>query len=130
MSGKAAAAVLWPDLSAPRAAANLRNALWESRVGRVALVATDGLLLRLADLVRVNAHTAFEVASRVNDAMSPLPRRRELLVMLADLVPDWDEEWVVVAGERYRQARLHAHQRACDAGRLSRYGRPLTSPSR
>ena len=43
--------------------------------------------------------------------------------MSGDLLPDWDDEWVLLERERFRQIRLHALERSCEllmaSGRLT-----------
>jgi len=41
--------------------------------------------------------------------------RLQLLVECAELLPDWDDEWVVADRERYRLLRLEALERAASA---------------
>ena len=40
-----------------------------------------------------------------------------------DLLPDWNEDWVLIERERFRQARLHALEALCD--RFSEAGRMM-----
>lgn len=99
------AGTLWPTVTDPRAGANLRTALW-----RVGLVAPD--LLRVergwvalgpAVTVDVQELTHWALAAgALDEAVVSLPRLAD-----ADLLPDWDDEWVAEDRERVRQLRLH-----------------------
>ncbi|UMG91521.1 bacterial transcriptional activator domain-containing protein [Nocardioides sp. TF02-7] len=47
----------------------------------------------------------------------------DLLPLEDDLLPDWDEEWLAMERESFRQLRLHALERvaaeSCDRGRFT-----------
>ena len=88
-----------------QAAARLRSALW--RVPR-----PDGTVLVDATTTRVRLAPAVRVDYR--DTESAVAAGGAHLGALAeDLLPDWDDDWVVVERERYRQARLHALEQLC-----------------
>jgi DNA-binding SARP family transcriptional activator len=92
------AGTLGADSAEPQAAARLRSALW--RVPRpcgIPLVDADGDRLRLAPAVRVD----YRETERAGD-------HADVDSLREDLLPDWDDDWVVVERERYRQSRLHA----------------------
>lgn len=99
------AGTLAVDSGEEQAAARLRSALW--RVPKPAgtpLVEADAQRLRLAPSVRVDYRdTEADVAAG----------RADLGTLGEDLLPDWDDDWVVVERERYRQARLHALEELC-----------------
>lgn len=104
------AGTLGADSAEPRAAARLRSALW--RVPRpcgAPLVDASGDRLRLAPTVRVDYRETEQAGDRAD-----LESLRE------DLLPDWDDDWVVIERERYRQSRLHALEQLCE--RLRRAG--------
>ncbi len=117
-----AALQLWPDAPEDRARANLRSALWRLRRVPCELVATSSTRLRLADGVWVDARDGVEPTS---DAASepavggPLPFHG----LLADLLPDWYDDWLDIERERLRQLSLRALERraavALDAGDAS-----------
>jgi DNA-binding SARP family transcriptional activator len=106
------------DTGEEKAAARLRSALW--RVPRPAgesLVEATGQRLRLAPAVRVDY--------RENEAEAAAGHA-DLGALGEDLLPDWDDDWVVVERERYRQARLHALEELCRRHRAAaRYGAAL-----
>lgn len=88
-----------------RAAARLRSMLWRvPRPGGVALVDAGPQRVCLAPAVRVDyRETEGAVAAGGG----------ELAALAEDLLPDWDDDWVVVERERYRQSRLHALEQLC-----------------
>jgi DNA-binding SARP family transcriptional activator len=101
-----AAAVLWPDSTTDRAGGSLRSLLWRlAHVHRRPLVvASDDL--RLADHVGVDVHRAWADAERLLDG-EPVPEV-DAGELAHDILPDWDEDWVRVERDRFRQIRLHA----------------------
>jgi DNA-binding SARP family transcriptional activator len=103
------AGTLWPGCDERRAMGNLRSALW--RILRVerGLVELGANTLTLGPEVSVDARDVVAAARTL--------LRRQLhgdvteylwLVDDAQLVPDWDDHWVVFERERQRQLRLHA----------------------
>jgi len=88
-----------------RAAARLRSVLWRvPRPGGLPLVEAGPQRVSLAPEVRVDyRQTEDEVA----------PGGADLADLGEDLLPDWDDDWVIVERERYRQARLHALEQLC-----------------
>ncbi|MDT7788740.1 MAG: hypothetical protein QOF58_7159 [Pseudonocardiales bacterium] len=96
-----AAALLWPEATARRAAACLRSSLW--RLGRPAplVVAVDDALTLDVE-VDVDFHRACALTAQPDassDAVS---------LLKADLLPGWAQPWVQDEREWWRQARLHA----------------------
>ncbi|HEV2781359.1 MAG TPA: bacterial transcriptional activator domain-containing protein [Actinophytocola sp.] len=115
MSRAKLAGTLWFDASEQRAANNLRTALW--RLGRACgqLVSADPDRLVLSPAVRVDATELCELANRLIHEPRPDPadlRDVPLLVARAELLPDWDDGWVVADRERFRLLRLEALERA------------------
>ncbi|CAM5780291.1 Bacterial transcriptional activator domain-containing protein OS=Cellulomonas persica OX=76861 GN=CPE01_14670 PE=4 SV=1 [Cellulomonas persica] len=99
------AGTLWPAVTDARAGANLRTALW--RVGLVAprVLQVERGWVELGPAVTVDVqeltHRALS-ADEPGDEVASLPRLAD-----ADLLPDWDDEWVAEDRERVRQLRLH-----------------------
>jgi len=88
-----------------RAAARLRSVLWRvPRPGGGALVEATDRRVGLAAAVEVDYRETERVAEEGSAGVAALSE---------DLLPDWDEDWVVVERERYRQARLHLLERVC-----------------
>lgn len=108
---------LWPDASQARAHANLRNAVWQVRLRSRELLRCDRLSVGLRPgAVVVDLVEARRQASRALDGgLGAADALRE------DLLPHWDEEWLVMEREHQRQLRLHALEARsaslCRAGR-------------
>jgi DNA-binding SARP family transcriptional activator len=127
---------LWQDAPAERRSGNLRSALWRiNRVDRRLVIAT-GDLLGLAPDVEVDVREVAQRARQVLDGGPAAALERQHLV--ADLLPDWPDDWVLVERERFRQLRLHAlealavhlsrlgrHAEAIEAGRVAVSAEPL-----
>lgn len=121
LSRSQAAGMLWPDVPAQRAAANLRSVLWRLHRSCGWLDTAQGDLMRLPDTVRVDLHEACESARLLLHRTAPLPEERLGELLHAnfndELLPDWSEEWLIAERERFRQLRLHAMEALC--GRLT-----------
>jgi DNA-binding SARP family transcriptional activator len=115
---------LWPDFPADRAAANLRTALWRIRRESTALVHTERERMSLGRGVAVDVHR-FQclVARLLSTDHNPPAEEFQVLIDAVDLLPGWDEEWLLLAREQLRQKRLLALESA--ARRLSEQGRHL-----
>jgi DNA-binding SARP family transcriptional activator len=132
---------LWAESDPGHAGARLRSTLW--RLPRLAgrpLVTSGATSLSLAEFVDVDLWAAEDLAASLtvppHDPTSrapgedPTPDERpaddaDLEVTAwrrlgADLLPDWEEDWLVIERESFRQTRLHALERAsallCRAG--------------
>ncbi len=122
----AVATSLWQGVAEKRAAANLRGALWKLHDVRDRLVAAQ------SDRLSLRQEVAIDVAELVRDARRLLAGRPqdeatthppELVDRLSrDVLPDWDEDWIVFERERVRQLRIHAMEALSaqlrEAGRL------------
>jgi DNA-binding SARP family transcriptional activator len=110
-----AAGVLWPDADERHASANLRSTLWRiSSISPPIIVREPSL--SLSPGITVDVRSAYAMASRVLDPSIPLsglgPDPTSTFV--EDVLPDWNEEWVLIERERFRQTRLHALEALCD----------------
>jgi len=95
---------LWGDTTDGRASSNLRSTLW--RLPRT----EAGPLVDAGDgHVRLAAHVTVDLW-RVEAGE---PEGRESSLLAGDLLPGWDDDWVVGERERYRQLRLHALEDLC-----------------
>jgi DNA-binding SARP family transcriptional activator len=115
------AAVLWPNSTTDRAGGSLRQLLWRlAHVHRHTLVvATEDL--RLADHVGVDVHRTWGDVERLLDGDPVTGLDADALAH--DILPDWDEEWVRLERDRFRQLRLHALEALSDQLVLERrYG--------
>jgi DNA-binding SARP family transcriptional activator len=121
----AVAGSLWPDASESHAYVNLRQALARlQRTARKALAASK-LELGLAEGVRVDIRHARALACRLlNPAVTPEQSDLDpaaVRILSTELLPDWDDDWVQLEAEDWRQLRLHALEVL--AGRLAAAGR-------
>jgi DNA-binding SARP family transcriptional activator len=106
---------LWLESPEERAFANLRSALWRIHRSGVEVVESSGDTLRLADGVRVDVADAGVLARRLVGSVpvgagadvdwSPLTR---------ELLPDWDDDWVLVEREQFRTLSLQALESLCE----------------
>jgi DNA-binding SARP family transcriptional activator len=114
------AGALWLDSPEDRAAGNLRSALWRIHRHAPALVVADAHALRLGPCVRVDLRDA---EARAHTELAGASSGTEPDALTLDLLPDWyDDDWVLLERERFRQLRLRALESMCTrlaaAGRL------------
>jgi DNA-binding SARP family transcriptional activator len=104
-----AAGALWGLSTGQRASSNLRAVLCRlPRPGGRPLVTTTGRHLRLADDVGVDLASVRAVIERVRAGeVADVPVTAPT-ALADDLLPGWDEDWLVVEREHHRQRRLHA----------------------
>jgi DNA-binding SARP family transcriptional activator len=115
------ASALYVDKTEDRAQGNMRSALWRSRQLDFPLVAVRGDHLALAATVEVDVRTVLARARRLVDAGQAAEEDEfDEGLLLADLLPDWFDDWVLTERERLRQLRLHALEMLC--GRFIRQG--------
>jgi DNA-binding SARP family transcriptional activator len=93
---------LWGDSSEERASSNLRSTLWRlpRPQGEPLVEATDGH-------VGLAAHVTVDLW-RVEAGET-----EEGHLLAGDLLPGWDDDWVLAERERYRQLRLHTLEDLC-----------------
>jgi DNA-binding SARP family transcriptional activator len=108
------AGCLWPDTSQEHANGNLRTTLWRLRRLECSLVEATASELTLAGGVRVDVREIVERARRVLDDRAD-PADFDALVGAGDLLPELDESWLLIEREQFRQLRLHALERLCEA---------------
>ncbi|WP_326953875.1 MULTISPECIES: AfsR/SARP family transcriptional regulator [unclassified Amycolatopsis] len=106
----ATAEQLWPESRPQRAAANLRQALWQvRRATDRPVVETPVDRLHLAAALPVDFCRTLEAAHRVVGPTGRPESGAGLVGELAqDLLPDWAEDWLVPERQRWEQVRLHA----------------------
>jgi len=101
---------LWPESDAAHASASLRSALWRSpRPQGVPLVHAGPDRIALAPHVQVDLWHSTDHARHLATQESSQCAAYDHFV--EDLLPDWNEDWLVVEQESYRQLRLHALER-------------------
>ena len=109
---------LWPDASLERCRASLRTALWRIRSAGPALLSGDSDRISIADSVEVDVHRFRSQAERLLAASAECGRdRAQLMARTTELLPGWEESWLLLAREQLRQLRLHALE--VEAGRLA-----------
>ena len=100
---------LWPDTTNDRALGRLRTALWRlRRTGRRLLDVTSDDIALDPDVV-VDVRELTELTHRMPE--TPNTDEDALFEMLSEageLLPDWDDEWLIADRERIRQMRLNA----------------------
>ena len=112
------AGALWPDVSEGHAHASLRSSLLRiPNPARSVVTVTDSELC-LADGVDVDVRDAQALAHRLLDDSVPSKKEDVNRVTIArlsfDLLPGWNDEWVVAEAEGWRQLRLHALEALTD----------------
>ncbi len=119
-----AAGVLWPTVGDPRAAGNLRSALWRLqqvgcpvvRAEHARLALCGGVLVDVQDLESWAGRVLGGSATRADLAVDPSP------VIDAELLPGWYDDWVLAVRDRLRMRVLHALEAL--GGLLRDAGRP------
>jgi DNA-binding SARP family transcriptional activator len=104
---------LWPDVAEWRALGNLRSVLWRLRHVPGPVVRSIGDRLWLDPAIRIDLRDLTELATSMLDRVDSTERVREL-VDATEILPGWEDEWLVVERERYRELRLRALERACE----------------
>lgn len=101
---------LWSGLSQERAQANLRTAVWRVRQTIPGVVDCSRDSVTLDAAVTVDYHAMTSLAGRLlhrnveEDELRQVP----FDLLASDLLPGWDEEWLLIDRERHRQLRMHA----------------------
>jgi DNA-binding SARP family transcriptional activator len=115
---------LWGAVSVERAQASLRTALWRIRQADPHLVQASRETVRLDDSVEVDVRRCVAQAGRLlTDDQDLQPQDTDLSALRGDLLPGWDEDWLLLERERIRQVQIHALEAL--AHRLRRRGRHL-----
>lgn len=108
-----AAERLWPDSGSSRAAGNLRSALWKGRkVADTTVIECLGPRLQMARAVRVDIRTLQHQVESILDG-DTVPAEEVLdsgtvSALSQELLPDWNDDWLMLERERWDQVRLHA----------------------
>jgi DNA-binding SARP family transcriptional activator len=111
---------LWGDLDQGNAQACLRTALWRIRKIDPRLVNPTGAAIALGPDVDVDVHRTTSYARDLIQG-SVAPKASYLPGLLEDdLLPGWEDDWVLFERERWRQLRIHALE--CLARQLSEQG--------
>ena len=109
------AGALWPDVSEVQAARSLRTALWRLQRSGLPVVDVHEDRVALLPLVRVDVIELFALCRELlDDRDAEALARVSDLIDSAELLPDWDDEWVVADRERFRMLRLEALELAAE----------------
>lgn len=110
---------LWPDAGTERSRASLRTALWRIRRVSEQLVHVEPDSVRLGREVSVDVHLFRHIADQmIGDRDAHSVESARVVARSTELLPGWDESWLVLAREQLRQTRLHALE--ASAARLRR----------
>lgn len=101
---------LWSDSTSERCRGSLRTALWRIRSADSRLIDGDSDRVWLADDVEVDVHRLRRQAERVLTDVRGEPEHSQFLAHAEELLPGWDEDWLLLAREQLRQMRLHASE--------------------
>ncbi|MCP2163342.1 AfsR/SARP family transcriptional regulator [Goodfellowiella coeruleoviolacea] len=111
------AGTLWPDATVARANANLRSALWRTARTGHQVIEASAQELAIDKCIAVDIHDAVARAHRLLDTTRPCDdvlTTQTRTDLSADLLPDWENDWVLIEQEQYHQLRLHALEAMCE----------------
>jgi DNA-binding SARP family transcriptional activator len=108
MSRTAVAGTLWPDGSDARAGANLRNALWRVNRRFSGLILSGREKIFLSPNVEVDIDRLSAVASLIRSGSPSDASVRLGELPAGELLPAWEDDWLLLERERLRQLQLHA----------------------
>lgn len=121
------AGLLRGDVTEARAHAYLRNAIWRVRQASDGALCCDRHNVGLAPGVAVDLTAARRGAARVLRGLQT-DDPGLLAVLDQDVLPSWDEDWLLIERERQRQLRLHALEALSGAYReTGRYPDAITA---
>ncbi len=99
---------LWCRGSHERAQASLRTALWRIRRADDRLVHADRLRVHLGTDVEVDVERSLGQAGRLLAAGELAADDATTAGLTADLLPGWEEDWLMLERERIHQIRIQA----------------------
>lgn len=100
------AGALWPETSQARAAASLRRALSLVRRRAPGLMRSSAHRLSLGGRVSVDVRAQRYLIEAITSGERSTVSVDELRLLRGDLLPDWDEQWLVASRQELRQLRL------------------------
>ena len=101
---------LWPEATQGRAMGCLRTAIWRANQATVGLVCASGSALDLDHGSEVDVRRTL-AASLLADGSAPTLRTPPPAV---ELLPTWEDDWLVHDRERLRQLQLHRLEAGAD----------------
>lgn len=116
------AGTLWPETTEHRALASLRTGIWRVNQAADRLITCTSATVDLGPAVDVDVRRLLGAAVRSLRARTGAPADDAQWVHEDDgeLLPDWEDEWLLADRERLRQVRLHVLETVAD--RLSGAG--------
>lgn len=105
------AGTLWDDVSQRRAQANLRNAVWRLRQLSDRVLHGDRDIVALRPSLTLDLYDAQRRAHALLHDDDPAVDTGSIKLLDEDLLPGWDEPWLLIERERQRQLRMHALER-------------------
>jgi len=104
------AEVLWPDVDELRAAGNLRTVLWRLNSAGLGLVEAGRHVVRLGADVQVDVHLLAAWTARVlTGRLLPTDLSHSTWdVDRLDMLPGWQDDWILLERERLRERMLRA----------------------
>lgn len=115
---------LWDKVPVERSHASLRTALWRIRQADTHLVQVSRETVRLDAEVEVDVRGSLaQVGRLLIDGGALQPSDADISTLRGDLLPGWDEDWLLLERERIRQVQIHGLEAL--AHRLCKLGRHL-----
>lgn len=104
---------LRPDADEMHALGSVRTVLWRTRQVAPGLLDADGDTVALIEDVDVDVAALLRVAHRVL-AGDVGPHDLQVLLEDGEVLPGWDDDWLVPDRERLRQLRMHVLEALAD----------------
>lgn len=98
---------VWPDSDLKRCLASLRTVLWQVRQVSADAVCAKQTAVGLGSAVQVDIRESRDVVRRVLDGATVDPEQAVRLLS-RKLLPDWDEDWVLLEQERVQLKHVYA----------------------
>jgi DNA-binding SARP family transcriptional activator len=116
-SRQSAAFTLWPEASERQAYGNLRATMFRLRAITGGTLLEHGPELALCAGVHVDVRRAYAlVAARRGSATTHTDMTElEAILLAGELLPDWYDDWVLLARERFHELRLHELGELCNS---------------
>jgi DNA-binding SARP family transcriptional activator len=109
------AGTLWPETTEHRALASLRTGIWRVNQAAPGLVACTGATVDLGTGIEVDVRRLVAAAlESMGEGPARGPCRTSLPQDDGELLPDWEDDWLLADRERLRQLRLHMLEAVAD----------------